>query len=147
MSGRRGQSAPAGLRLLQKEGDVMFNICATCNCEQRFCHCGQKYFIPPSHITVIDPPSIPLHTAQTCDQHGPTVTVTWVSGGEDACPLCESYENEQRLRAALEDIAERDCSYGDGCPDFAGTRHGQCIACKAREALKNETQKAQKEIA
>lgn len=38
------------------------------------------------------------------------------------------------LRSALSDLAEGDCSYGDGCPAF-GSRHGQCCSCKAREAL------------
>jgi hypothetical protein len=37
-------------------------------------------------------------------------------------------------RQVLKGFAEGDCSYGDGCPDTA-TRHGQCISCKAREAL------------
>ena len=40
-----------------------------------------------------------------------------------------------RLREALESIAEYDCTYGDNCPTF-GTRHGQCVGCKARAALK-----------
>lgn len=36
--------------------------------------------------------------------------------------------------SCLEDIAEGDCHYGDNCPTF-GSRHGQCISCKARKAL------------
>ena len=35
---------------------------------------------------------------------------------------------------ALQDIAESDCQYGDGCPAF-GARHGECFSCKARKAL------------
>jgi hypothetical protein len=38
------------------------------------------------------------------------------------------------LAAGLRDIAEHDCEYGDGCPVF-GSRHGQCVGCKARETL------------
>lgn len=41
----------------------------------------------------------------------------------------------ERLRDALADFADRDCHYGDGCPPFAGTRHGTCDPCKARAAL------------
>ena len=32
-------------------------------------------------------------------------------------------------------VAEGDCAYGDACPSNAGTRHGACDPCKAREAL------------
>jgi hypothetical protein len=34
-----------------------------------------------------------------------------------------------------EELAEADCAYGDGCPQFAGTRHGDCRPCRARRAL------------
>jgi len=54
--------------------------------------------IPPGHVVVTDPKPVPLHGPQTCDQHGPTVTVTWTSG--DRCPLCESYEAERYYREA-----------------------------------------------
>lgn len=40
-----------------------------------------------------------------------------------------------QYRNALEDFAEYDCHYGDNCPTF-GSRHGQCVGCKARKALK-----------
>lgn len=40
----------------------------------------------------------------------------------------------EKAEAALRDLADLDCSYGDGCPPF-GTGHGQCVGCKAREAL------------
>ena len=42
----------------------------------------------------------------------------------------------ERLREALQEIAEGDCYYGDNCPSNAGTRHGTCTECKARQALK-----------
>ena len=48
--------------------------------------------------------------------------------------LAAAAKREAGLREALEEIAEADCAYGDGCPRF-GTRHGQCVGCKAREAL------------
>lgn len=32
--------------------------------------------------------------------------------------------------------AEEPCHYGDGCPSFAGTRHGTCRSCRAKRALK-----------
>lgn len=34
----------------------------------------------------------------------------------------------------LTELAEERCAYNDNCPDF-GTRHGRCLACKARIAL------------
>ena len=42
----------------------------------------------------------------------------------------------ERLREALQEIAEGECYYGDNCPSNAGTRHGTCTECKARQALK-----------
>jgi len=41
----------------------------------------------------------------------------------------------ERLVRGLEDVAEHDCDYGDGCPKFVPTRHYQCIPCRARETL------------
>ena len=55
--------------------------------------------VPPGHIGITDPPPVPLHGPQTCDRHGPTVTVTWTSGSR--CPLCESCEGERTVRTAL----------------------------------------------
>lgn len=40
-----------------------------------------------------------------------------------------------RLHAFAREFADEPCHYGDGCPPFAGTRHGDCINCKARRAL------------
>lgn len=34
----------------------------------------------------------------------------------------------------VKDMSEHDCTYGDNCPKF-GSRHGQCVGCKAREVL------------
>jgi hypothetical protein len=39
-----------------------------------------------------------------------------------------------RLRSAISDIAQGDCHYGDNCP--AGSRHGRCVPCRARDALR-----------
>jgi ElaB/YqjD/DUF883 family membrane-anchored ribosome-binding protein len=44
-------------------------------------------------------------------------------------------ESNQRLKQGLDDIAEHECDYGDGCPRFVPSNHYQCIPCKAREAL------------
>jgi len=48
----------------------------------------------------------------------------------------EARAEVERLREALQEIAEGDCYYGDNCPSNAGTRHGTCTECKARQALK-----------
>lgn len=34
----------------------------------------------------------------------------------------------------VQEWADIDCAYGDGCPPF-GTNHGKCTPCKARHAL------------
>jgi hypothetical protein len=36
----------------------------------------------------------------------------------------------------VRELAEEDCRYNDRCPDFVGSRHGRCLPCKAREAIK-----------
>lgn len=48
---------------------------------------------------------------------------------------CAHRLEEERLEAVLRDFADADCEYGDNCPPF-GTRHGRCVGCKARAALK-----------
>ena len=39
------------------------------------------------------------------------------------------------LREFVSDEADNDCHYGDNCPSNAGTRHGTCRSCKARQVL------------
>jgi hypothetical protein len=39
------------------------------------------------------------------------------------------------LREFVRDEADNDCHYGDNCPSNAGTRHGTCRSCKARQVL------------
>ena len=39
------------------------------------------------------------------------------------------------LREFVGDEADEDCHYGDNCPSNAGTRHGTCRSCKARQVL------------
>lgn len=43
------------------------------------------------------------------------------------------------LKQFVTELAEDDCSYGDNCPTF-GSRHGQCLSCKARKTLSLLTQ-------
>lgn len=38
----------------------------------------------------------------------------------------------ERLRGYVNDMAEHDCAYGDGCVSTA--RHGRCVGCSARRA-------------
>ena len=78
-----------------------------CDCGRIYGWCGS--FMPPGpdavwssdhrvlpgNVGITDPPPVPLHEERTCDQHGPTVWVTWTS--DDRCPLCLSYESERRL--------------------------------------------------
>jgi hypothetical protein len=40
-----------------------------------------------------------------------------------------------KLRNFVQELADLDCTYKDNCPDF-GSRHGKCIRCQAKEALK-----------
>jgi hypothetical protein len=46
------------------------------------------------------------------------------------------------LLQVLEDLAEGDCYYGDGCPTF-GSRHGTCTVCKARKAIEKHKEVSQ----
>jgi len=39
------------------------------------------------------------------------------------------------LREFVIEDADNDCHYGDNCPSNAGTRHGTCRSCKARQTL------------
>jgi hypothetical protein len=39
------------------------------------------------------------------------------------------------LVAYIQEDADEDCSYGDGCPQFSGSRHGTCRSCKAKREL------------
>ena len=55
-------------------------------------------------------------------------------GNQIVAAMNQAEDERDAARAVLRDIAEGDCSYGDGCPKF-GSRHGQCVSCKAREAL------------
>jgi hypothetical protein len=57
-------------------------------------------------------------------------------GGMPAARKAKAIDDQlKKLKEFVGELAEADCSYGDNCPDFAGTRHGKCLPCKAREAL------------
>jgi hypothetical protein len=49
--------------------------------------------------------------------------------------IADLLEEAANALSFLAELAEEDCSYGDNCPTF-GSRHGKCIYCKARQALK-----------
>jgi hypothetical protein len=53
---------------------------------------------------------------------------------DDEVDLNTLQKQIEDLKSVLQDFAEGDCEYGDGCPSF-GTRHGRCISCKAKKAL------------
>lgn len=53
----------------------------------------------------------------------------------------EVLKREEVLRNFISEGAAEECSYGDGCPNNAGTRHGRCQSCKAREALARAEEK------
>ena len=48
--------------------------------------------------------------------------------------IAEIEKENKKLKGFIEDIAERDCQYGDGCPLFI--YRGRCDSCKAKEVLK-----------
>lgn len=51
--------------------------------------------------------------------------------------LLDDADEADAMRAVLAEIAESGCEYGDDCPTF-GTRHGQCVPCKARRGCAEE---------
>lgn len=51
--------------------------------------------------------------------------------------LLDDADEADAVRAVLAEIAEIGCEYGDDCPTF-GTRHGQCVPCKARRGCAEE---------
>lgn len=48
--------------------------------------------------------------------------------------IAELLEEAASALDFVQELAEVDCAYGDGCPPF-GTRHGKCLSCKAKQAL------------
>lgn len=54
-------------------------------------------------------------------------------------------KNAKAFEDALQDIAEHECEYGDDCPPF-GSRHGECVGCKARKALQSRNKKLRYEV-
>jgi len=49
--------------------------------------------------------------------------------------LAAARVERNRLREFVNDEADNDCHYGDNCPSNAGTRHGTCRSCRARQTL------------
>ena len=61
---------------------------------------------------------------------------TWMARAFDAeRELAALEKTSAALREFVSDEAEGDCAYGDNCPSNAGTRHGTCRSCKARQTL------------
>ena len=60
----------------------------------------------------------------------------WMARALDAeRELAALEKTSAALREFVIDEAEGDCAYGDNCPSNAGTRHGTCRSCKARQTL------------
>lgn len=55
--------------------------------------------------------------------------------------VAKSLREVKELRSFVEDVADGDCSYGDGCPESTMNRRGRCIWCKARLCLEKLTGK------
>ena len=61
---------------------------------------------------------------------------TWMARALDAeRELAALEKTSAALREFVIDEADNDCHYGDNCPSNAGTRHGTCRSCKARQIL------------
>jgi len=61
---------------------------------------------------------------------------TWMARALDAeRELAALEKTSAALREFVIDEADNDCHYGDNCPSNAGTRHGTCRSCKARQTL------------
>ncbi len=53
-------------------------------------------------------------------------------------PASHGLKRNEPLKDFVQEIADEGCAYGDNCPPNAGTRHGDCMPCKARRALLSE---------
>jgi len=73
-----------------------------------------------------------------CNKHGCLYTQKYESRGKRDCDYHHNKIRIQRdhFKSVLEGISEGDCSYGDNCPEF-GTRHGRCVSCIAKSALRD----------
>ena len=78
----------------------------------------------------------------TMDEQTTCVVCEYGTTGDDddarlfaVLSACQADDSARILRAFAERMAEHDCAYGDGCPPFSGTRHGDCLGCLARRAL------------
>jgi hypothetical protein len=88
---------------------------------------------------------MPLPLQSECDgAHAALFKMQSVVLARDACAasrqeILEMYEAAVKelagLREFVDEEAEGDCHYGDNCPSNAGTRHGTCRSCKARQVL------------
>lgn len=65
-------------------------------------------------------------------------TGTYTANATYEMQLLTVKQERNEARAVLRDFAEYDCEYGDNCPSNAGTRHGTCVGCKARQALEKK---------
>jgi Lar family restriction alleviation protein len=53
-----------------------------------------------------------------------------------AATLKHAEARAEKAEAALRELAELDCVYGDECPGLrSNPRHGPCVGCRARAAL------------
>ncbi len=80
---------------------------------------------------VTGPPSAPFTCVIQAWGDTEEVAATALISAWDAATHAEKVRD---LVKFVEEAAEPDCFYGDGCPPF-GSRHGKCNGCKARDAL------------
>ena len=49
--------------------------------------------------------------------------------------LLTAFDAAQRCIELVQEDADEPCVYGDNCPRFVKSNHGQCRPCKARAAI------------
>jgi hypothetical protein len=79
-----------------------------------------------------------LHESEKKREEWQAIAENTMDASSEGAWMARALDAERGLAGLCEfvsDEADNDCHYGDNCPSNAGTRHGTCRSCKARQVL------------
>lgn len=79
-----------------------------------------------------------LHESEKKREEWQAIAENTIDASSEGAWMARALDAERGLAGLREfvgDEADEDCHYGDNCPSNAGTRHGTCRSCKARQVL------------